>query len=188
MDTRETAHRLRLSGFCRRARLWWGVHDHSGNYMLELSSGGLQHTPCVSYHVRYAACCMLQHAGNRVRTSEMMIPPIVSRRRGRVAVAIVTLMALLGVVSRIFSHTAWLQGHVELLVGAAGAIFLAFSAYVLITERALAARAREADFRLCPHCGYSLAGHEVPGRCPECGKAYDTDLAGMWRVFAGKAL
>ena len=40
---------------------------------------------------------------------------------------------------------------------------------------------REAEYRVCPTCGYPLKGLADAGNCPECGEAYELDaLREQW--------
>ena len=51
-------------------------------------------------------------------------------------------------------------------------------------EKRLVRRLRGADYRLCPHCGFALAGHEGRCNCPECGTSCDLDkVQAAWRSF-----
>ena len=51
-------------------------------------------------------------------------------------------------------------------------------------EKRLVKRLRAADYKLCPHCGYVLSGHEGAFDCPECGIACDLDkIHAVWRSF-----
>lgn len=44
---------------------------------------------------------------------------------------------------------------------------------IVISERHLRRRLRDAQFRLCLHCAYDLSAGEDSGICPECGNQYD---------------
>jgi hypothetical protein len=51
------------------------------------------------------------------------------------------------------------------------------------STKRLLRRAREAEYRICPKCGYDLRSSAEVGSCPECGAAYDPDrLAKKWEV------
>jgi ribosomal protein S27AE len=51
-------------------------------------------------------------------------------------------------------------------------------------EKRLVRKLREAAYRLCPRCGFGLAGHEGRCTCPECGTACDLEtVQAAWRLF-----
>ena len=59
---------------------------------------------------------------------------------------------------------------------------------IVLWEKRLVRRLRAADYKLCPHCGYSLKGHESKFesqfKCPECATACDIDkIQDAWRSF-----
>jgi uncharacterized protein with PIN domain len=59
--------------------------------------------------------------------------------------------------------------------------FILVSVIVLIASldwmakwvRRLLSRARAAEYRICPKCGYDLRSCAEVGSCPECGTVYD---------------
>ena len=59
---------------------------------------------------------------------------------------------------------------------------------IVLWEKRLVQQLRAADYKLCPHCGYSLKGHESQFesqfKCPECATACDIDkIQYDWRSF-----
>ena len=60
-------------------------------------------------------------------------------------------------------------------------IVLAVSKYFRLRKRVMAA-----DYRICPDCGYALAGHNGAVRCPECGVLLDVDgVRQRWLAWYG---
>ncbi len=73
------------------------------------------------------------------------------------------------------------------LIGMVVVFFLWLFAIVL-WEKRLVHQLRAADYKLCPHCRYSLKGHESQFesqfKCPECATACDIDkIQYDWRSF-----
>ena len=57
-------------------------------------------------------------------------------------------------------------------------------AAIVLWEKRLVQKLRAADYKLCPHCGFELTGHEGRINCPECGTACDlNDVQAAWRSF-----
>ena len=67
------------------------------------------------------------------------------------------------------------------------ALLLAFVLAMVIIicwERRLVSRLKASNYRLCPRCGYNLAGHTNQVSCPECGTVYEIeDIEARWRAF-----
>ncbi len=97
-------------------------------------------------------------------------------------VAVVLITAGLSKVPQIF----WPIGNATfVVVMIVWAVLFCLWFFVVISwERRLVQKLLEANYKLCPHCGYELAGHEGRINCPECGKVCDINkIQATWRSF-----
>ncbi len=63
-------------------------------------------------------------------------------------------------------------------------LLLVAGIYLRAKENGFKKTVKDADYRICTTCGFSLEGHESIGICPECGEAFTfRRLTADWREF-----